>query len=423
MNTRLIDRQTQNDQFSYRLLFVYFFLEYGRPQDYVGALGSLKPGLIVTLLLFFAWIAKGDKAELKRKPLIYMMWFIGLSALSVSYAINNFHAYQATKLLTIYLIGGILPIIWLLNSYERFISFVRFWMLLHVFVAVMSILNGGKGPGSFLEDENDLALTLNMVLPYLWFMFQSQGTTGAKRFYYLIAACIVVAAIVATASRGGFLGLIAVIFGIILFSKNRIRNCALIIFLGLGAFLLIPDSYKKEIQSISDTQDSTRNDRLHSWEMGWDMFLDNPILGVGTNNYPWNVHIYEMHSKDFDSGSMRMHGGRAAHSLYFTLIPELGLAGTIVYMCLIYLMCKKLFHIMKFEKSAAENSSQMMGDYALIARAMLISIMTFLITGAFISVLYYPHLWYMVGIVTVLFNLSLHLDSGAVKKEKQINVK
>lgn len=401
VNNRIIKDSVDNHQFPYRLLFVYFFLEYGRPQDYVEALGLIKPGLIVTLLLFFMWVAKADKSLLRLQPVVYVLIFIGLAALSILFAVNNFHAYQAAKLLVIFLIGGILPAIWLLSSYERLTGFIKFWMLLHAFVAFMAILNGGKGPGSFLEDENDLALTLNMVLPYFWFMYQSPDTKGTKRLFYLLCACLVIAAIVATASRGGFLGLVAVILGIMIFSKNKIRNFALIGVLCLVGLLVMPDSYKNEIQSIGDSGDSTRNDRLHSWEMGWHMFLDHPVFGVGANNYPWNVHVYEIRSMDLDSAPMRMHGGRAAHSLYFTLMPELGATGTMVYMLLIWGLYRRLSEVVKADDGSQEKVAELV-NLALISRAMIVSILTFLITGAFISVLYYPHLWYMVGFVMAL---------------------
>lgn len=411
-----VKQQGQNNQpFVYWLLFVYFFLEYGRPQDYVQAFGLIKPGLIVTLILLFAWLSKGDKSSLWQPPINYVILFICAAGFSTLYAVNNYHAFRATQLLFLYLAGAILPGIMLINTYPRLQSLIKFWMLLHVFVAIMALQNGGRGPGSFLEDENDLALTLNMVVPYLWFMSQSPDTKGIKRFYYFLAACVVIAGVVVTASRGGFLGLVAVIGGIIVFSPKRLRNFAVVTLVCVVGYLMIPESYKKEVASISDTENGTRNDRIYSWKMGWRMFLANPVVGVGANNYPWNVHIYEMQAFGDGTGEIKMHGGRAAHSVYFTLLPELGMVGTLIYLLLLFKSFKELARLAKIDKDLERNSAELI-NLSLMARAMMVAMATFLVTGTFISVLYYPQLWYLAGFIAILSNVAkkVHVEKALV---------
>ena len=75
---------------------------------------------------------------------------------------------------------------------------------------------------------------------------------------------------------------------------------------------------------VLDTKEATANDRMLSWEAAWDMFLEHP-LGVGGNNFP--VHFQEFQSDEFSRGMW----GRQAHSLWFTLIPELGIFGIMIY--------------------------------------------------------------------------------------------
>ena len=102
-----------------------------------------------------------------------------------------------------------------------------------------------------------------------------------------------------------------------------------VVILGLAVGLALPfmpDKFWSEFSSIQNTQDSTRVDRLRSWHMGWLMFEDSPIVGVGAGNYPWNVGEYEIRMPDYNPERPN-HAGRQAHSLWFTLIPEYGLAG------------------------------------------------------------------------------------------------
>src|SRR5213075_2121097 len=91
------------------------------------------------------------------------------------------------------------------------------------------------------------------------------------------------------------------------------------------------DNYWDELQSMGDSNDSTRNDRLYMWRRSTEMFLDNLIVGVGAGNFPVRVSEYELKSEEFDPAVQHLHGGRVAHSLYFTLIPEYGLVGIFLY--------------------------------------------------------------------------------------------
>jgi len=80
-------------------------------------------------------------------------------------------------------------------------------------------------------------------------------------------------------------------------AKNSIKTM-MVGFLGMlvagGVFLsFVPANYINEVQSINDTEDSTRIERLRTWEIGWEMFKANPILGVGAKNSPNTSHLYQ----------------------------------------------------------------------------------------------------------------------------------
>ena len=54
--------------------------------------------------------------------------------------------------------------------------------------------------------------------------------------------------------------------------------------------------------------------------MGWEMFLANPIFGVGQAIFPWTIGEY-LGGRTWQTRSL---SGRQAHSLYFTLLPGIG---------------------------------------------------------------------------------------------------
>jgi O-antigen ligase len=337
--------------FPFYLLLVYFFIEYIRPQDQYPIIASTKFSLIISVMLVALWLIKGNKQSLKEPLIILYILFLFLMIQGVFSATNTFWVVKSFQNLTTYLLAGVLPVIAFLNKPESIRLFFRYWVLIQTLLAIYSITHNGTGPGGVLLDENDLALALNMAIPYAYFLIQSPGTKIKGKVFFTTCLVLLIYAVVSTDSRGGFVGLIAAAIGIILFSKHLLRN-VVIITLATPIFLFfVSPSYLHDIKSIQDTTDATRQDRLYSWRRGWEMFLDHPIVGVGAGNYPWNVEEYELKSSEYDPRKTRLHGGRVAHSLYFTLIPELGTLGVIVYFWILLLIYKNIKKINDFEKN------------------------------------------------------------------------
>lgn len=393
------------------LLILYFSFDYIRPHDIYPALQNAKIGFIIGALIILTWIAKGNKRALKEPLIRYYFIFIFLMGIGVLYATNTYWVARTTGDLLIYLFVGVLPVAAFLEDPAKLRLFFRFWIFIHVLLGIYGITHHGRGPGSTLADENDLALALNMCIPYAFFLFLSPSTNLKEKSFYLLSVCILVYAVIATDSRGGFIGLVAVAFGVIFYSKNVIRNFILII-LSIPMFLYVASpSYITEMETIQNTMDSTRQDRLYSWRRGWEMFVDHPVFGVGAGNYPWNVEKYELKSADYDARTHRLHGGRVAHSIYFTLLPELGLSGVFIYSVILFGLFRKLRktgNIREPEKQATNEQIEL----ELLSHAMTASLVSYLVCGAFISVLYYQHFWYLMG-------FAIALDYALQKSKKK----
>jgi probable O-glycosylation ligase (exosortase A-associated) len=378
------------------LLVAYFIIDYVRPQDRFSFLGPLKLGMITSILLLLTWLAKGDKSILKEPLIVLYGLFILLAASTVVFAVNTYWTYETTRVLTIFLFAATLPSIAFLNTREKIVTFFNIWIVMHVWLAWLSMAHAGRGSGGFLFDENDWALALAMAVPYPFFLSQSPHCTNLMRGFYLASVGTLILGMAFTQSRGGFIGLVAVLGGLLYFSRQRIRKLVLLVVLTAILVPLMPTKYFDEVRSISDTSDSTREDRFYSWRRGWEMFIDNPLLGVGAGNYPWRVGEYELKSTEYDPRLLRGHGGRVAHSLYFTLLPELGLAGLVLYSAIVILTVKKLLRIGRLGRSR-EPPGKDVSDLALLGRAMLVSLAAYYVCGIFITVLYYPHVWYLIG--------------------------
>lgn len=385
------------------LLLAFTTIEWVRPQAWLGFSPSwFRPALLVAVLASVYWFRRwGAKAVLGDPVLKGFFLFVLMSLLWLPFAVNNFWVLQSTKTLATYLAAATVPMSLFLIPDDRRLQFVKFWIAIHVYFSLYVVLHSGRGPGGIFLDENDMALTLLMCLPYPIFLARRRGITGASRLFCYGAAFTMLAGIVSTNSRGGFLGLACVLLYLCYQSRNKARSFLILLFLGIVALQFVPDSYVERIQTITDTEDTSRNERLVTWEIGWNMFLDYPLFGVGPTNYPVHAARYQVAMDDYVPGDAIL-AGRASHSLYFTLLPEYGLVGSAIFLVMMIAAIRKLRFC---EETVAAHSSCAPPDSdwdLLLTRALKASIIGYLTAGAFISVLYYPHLWFTLGFVVAL---------------------
>ncbi len=404
--------QTLRDTAPYGAMFVtliiYMIVEFVRPQQFFGPLAAIRPGLLAAIPLIVFSFGRLRDAPYKDTLIKLLFAFIFLGAVSVLFATNNRFAFNMTKTVFLHVFAAIIPMCVLISNELRLRKLMYAWIAIYVYLAVYGILHAGRGPGSFIVDENDLALALNCALPYAYFIYQCKGSTKKVRLLSALALVVILCGVVSTMSRGGFVGLAVTSCALIWLSRNRIRNAVVLLFAAALFAAFIPSEYKEEIVSIGDTQDNTRNERFDSWERGWEMFVDYPILGIGFGNYPWRVAAYDLASGD--TAYRRGLGGRVAHSVYFTLLPETGLAGTLIFICVavgIYRRHKRTLAVLA--KTPPDASKEFIES---LSRASVVSLLAFLSTGAFISVLYYPEFWYTAGFAYVIHSNAAKLAAA-----------
>jgi len=131
------------------------------------------------------------------------------------------------------------------------------------------------------------------------------------------------------------------------------------------------------------------------------MFKDHPIVGVGPTNYQYNSFEYE--SPDQQAKGLNV-WGRAAHSLYFTLLAELGIVGVVIVVSLVIFnfrenrAVRRLYKTLHASGTTPPERLQQFYILNVLTRANDAAMVAYLVTGAFLSVLYYPHFWLQIGI-------------------------
>ncbi len=373
-------------------IVAYIIFDYARPQSSIPGLGAIRPALIIDVLLFLFLMANGCFSKSFPRQLKLMWYFVLLLGAYIPFAINNYYAFDATFSQLLYM-PFIMSIIFCIDSFDRFKNFIFLLIIIMVYISIFSLFHAGRGPGNYFQDENDLSLYVNTWLPFCYFLFFAERDFR-RRFIYIVGMIVGIASIVISFSRGGFVGLLAIVSMTILFSKKKVITVMMISTASVVFLLCVDQSYMKEMDTVTDPHESTAAQRIGQWQSAWYMFLDNP-LGVGGKNFPVRVPEYQQNRFDHVEHGM---WGRAAHSIWFTVIPELGIAGIFLYLALIYANLKDSIWLKRLHTGEGDSSKQNL-YFHFLGLAFLTSLVGFFVSGTFISVLYYSHYWYLTGLI------------------------
>ncbi len=394
------------------VVLVYLLFEFGRPQDVIPGLSAVPIPTLLSLVIAFLVISSGKVTFSNIQTKLYVA-LLGLMVVHGPIAVNNFEAFMTFKLMVLNF-GCYLGILTFIDSVRKFQLLANVWLIVHLWLAIIGILKGGTGIGGWMGDENDFCMEINMVLSFAFFgLFSAAKNT--TRFATAGLLCAYILTVITTLSRGGFIGMAAVGTYCWSFSKKKMLSAVLVVVLGCFVLLVAPAKYWSEVESIGSDQtmeQGTGGERLYTWGIGFEMFLANPIIGVGQGNFPWVFDEYQG-DRTFFGKSI---SGRAAHSAYFTLIPELGLVGTVIFISILFFTRRDLGLIYKLSSPDTKVEAQEGLDRKRVfylARAMEGSLIGFLVSSIFISTLYYPSLWVMLGFVVALRNVAMRTGTAA----------
>jgi len=392
----------KDKEFGFLLVLFAMLFEFGRPQDFFPPLKIIPfPTLLHTSLALAVFLS--GKANFSNKQTKFWMGLLVLMALWVPFANNNYHALMTFKDMTLYFFFY-LGIITFVNTTKRMQIVILVWLGVHSVLAINGMLHSGRGVGGWVGDENDFAMEMNVAIPFAFFLCQGTTAKSAKLVYVSLLGIFVLSSI-STASRGGFLGLMAVGAFCWFYSPRKIWSLVLLMAVLLLVLVAAPPEYWDRMQTITDDstmESGTAGQRMFTWGIGWEMFLANPVFGVGQGNFPWTLGEY-LGGRTWQTKSL---AGRQAHSLYFTLLPELGLVGVLLFGGIVYFNYKdvRLCRFDEKQRCMVQNDRGRQIDHTLeavtwLGKAMLGALAGYLITSTFISTLYYPTFWILTGLI------------------------
>jgi O-antigen ligase len=207
-----------------------------------------------------------------------------------------------------------------------------------------------------------------------------------------------------SASRSGLINLVLVFLFLLAQARPTRRQLVVLVLLlavSVGtAFVVVPTASLERITSFLETEGehdvagSTRS-RLDLLQLGWRMFLDHPLTGIGIGNFRW-VSLLEY---QWDRSS-------AMHNSYLLALVEGGLVLLVAYLLLFRIVWKDLAVT---RRAALQTPEVGLGWLVLATRTAFI---LFLVFSFFADVWYEATPYIVIGLSVVLGRLYRNAAAG-----------
>jgi len=315
--------------------------------------------IIITLFLFFYYL-KQIKSSLSEIDIAFLIFF-ALSVISSLFARDKILALGSSLLFVIYyiffsvgrtvefdknifskfllatmLLLVIFGIFFFIHPNEKIsIGFGDLKLILIPPSNDFEVYNSGIRSPSITPNPviySSVSLYFSMIL-ILWGL--SLRKQNKLKGYSVVGIIILIDIIALFTSNSRSLLLIlplVLILGLLLNRENittiSIVVSLLILGLILGVYLSTPSVFSRIRTAILGTDYTSFNVRADSYRRSIELFIKNPILGVGLMNF----HLYAPY-----------YFGPYVHNIYLSLLVETGILGTLAFFSIIFLLLKKFF--------------------------------------------------------------------------------
>jgi O-antigen ligase len=266
--------------------------------------------------------------------------------------------------------------------------------------------------GGPLASPNFFALVLIPVIALAWSRTTSPFESPARRSFAATCGLLSLVAMVLTFSRGALVGLAVIALILVLRARPTPRQWAVLAGIGVVAFLVLPANYKDRAGAVleylpggtqDEASDPSLRGRTSEVTAAWQMFLDHPVLGVGSGNYESS---YQAYAEDIGLESRRVE--RQPHSLPLEIAAEHGLIGLAVFGLLLWVCMGRLAHAARDMRSLGEADTASMMD------ALWLGMVGWLASSVFLQ-LAYPRIFWVL--------LALAISAPAVAAESRASVR
>lgn len=274
------------------------------------------------------------------------------------------------------------------------------WIVLPLVIDVM--LAGAasiRAPAGRFEigntyDANETAAFFVMCIP--WGIYLLVTEKGWPRWVGLASIPMCLIGVLKTGSRGGLLGVAAMVPFLVYLSPPKKRGPFILAVIvgGLGTMLSMGEQATYRLLKSFDTQEynyTTEDGRVEVWKRGLGYIAHAPLQGVGMDGFGYK----ELASKTDKGFGVRQ---TAAHNMYIQVAAELGLVGFGGFLAMLFggLQIAGKVRVRMKKQFEAYHDPEAFREMLRAAMAQ-VSLYSLMCTGFFLSIGYSSMLYFAVG--------------------------
>ncbi len=275
------------------LIVAYVVLVLVRPQEYPQWADAGIPFLPIALVAaLLAWLPSRYK-RFDEPQYLLLALFVLVTSLSIAFngwtggAMDQFNAFAPTLVAFVLLANTSM-------TRKRVVFVIGVFTVCAMLLAIHGIKQSATGLGwtgmpliddgriqylGIFSDPNDLGMLFVICVPMAIFLGSRGGLLGLRRLAWTAGAGLLLYGILLTNSRGSMLALVAM-SGAYLWQRRGPTTALVLAAVCLALLKLVPSRLDQ-----LDVQERSASGRVEAWYEGMQMFIANPVIGVGTDRF------------------------------------------------------------------------------------------------------------------------------------------
>lgn len=352
--------------------------------------------LIAALVTIIAFAVGRESKRIPMTPIsvllfIFIAWtgVTTITALAPEPATARFIEFMKIQLMTILTLA-------MINSRQR----INWLIIMIVFSigfygvrgGIFSVMTGGNyrvwGPmGSFFQDNNQLALTLIMTMPFMHYL-QLISTNKWVRHFLSLVMLLTLGAIIGTYSRGALLALSVMGFFLWVRSSRKLPVAAAAVVCIIGVLSFMPQKWFDRMDTINSyEEDESASGRFDAWLFSINLANDR-TLGGGFRVYTRD-DLWPIYSPDSPTT-------RSPHSIYFEVLGEHGYPGLTLFLLIgltAFLTCARIHKLARGDPNLRWASD--------LSKMIQVSLVGYAAAGTFLNVATFDLYYHVLAIIIV----------------------
>lgn len=391
----------------------YLIVEYVRPQQLFVIFEGWPLGQVALGAALVGLLISGQLPAVKGLTSWLLLAFTAVIVLSSFGAFDPEKSFSQWRLWFSWVVIYFL-IVNVIRTRQQFFFFLLLWLLSHYYMSQGGAKQfafrgftfdsyGVVGAPGWFQNSGEFGIAMCMFVPVAWHFYLAcrKHLTRLRMLFVIGMPITATLSVLGSSSRGALLGLGVVALWSVLLTKHRVRAIVGTLVIGTMVWVLMPKEFTDRFESAGD--DYTSQTRMTFWKAGLDMAQSYPVLGIGYGNWlPFYDRYFRVLSaaKNDPTGRLQL-----SHNIFIQCVAELGFLGLGVFLALIY----ATFRLNGRTRALARAGPGPPDDFlAELARGLDGALIGYVVSGFFVTVLYYPFFWINLALTTALHIVALN---------------